>query len=256
MTVEDRKADEEKGRNKIAATDPASLVGPALRPLAERVLDLPPAARSMILHGLVRTAVYQDLGYAERYLSLVTQIRCRRPGSAGTGAADHRSCAPHRPVDVLPGHHPGRHAEDPAGTDGTHPQGGSGRGPPAGAGSRVSPSADRRDHRHHALATGRRTGSFEVVPTARGRADPQGHDPQHEFRHRIHDAEHDGALASAAPALAPFRPGAGGDRGMDRTSPRHGCDATPTSPARSSNVNESSRATAPPTNTATTASRS
>jgi indolepyruvate ferredoxin oxidoreductase beta subunit len=83
VTVEDRKADEEKGRNKIAATDPASLVGPALRPLAERVLDLPPAARSMILHGLVRTAVYQNLGYAERYLSLVTKFAAADPDPHG-----------------------------------------------------------------------------------------------------------------------------------------------------------------------------
>jgi indolepyruvate ferredoxin oxidoreductase, beta subunit len=83
VTVEDRKADEEKGRNKIAATDPASLVGPALRPLAERVLDLPPAARSMILHGLVRTAVYQNLGYAERYLSLVTKFADADPDPQG-----------------------------------------------------------------------------------------------------------------------------------------------------------------------------
>jgi indolepyruvate ferredoxin oxidoreductase, beta subunit len=84
VTVEDRKADEEKGRNKIAATDPASLVGPALRPLAERVLDLPPAARSMILHGLVRTAVYQNLGYAERYLSLVTKFADAEPDPQGS----------------------------------------------------------------------------------------------------------------------------------------------------------------------------
>jgi indolepyruvate ferredoxin oxidoreductase, beta subunit len=83
VTVEDRKADEEKRRNKIAATDPASLVGPALRPLAARVLHLPPAARSMILHGLVRTAVYQNLAYAERYLSLVTKFADADPDPQG-----------------------------------------------------------------------------------------------------------------------------------------------------------------------------
>ncbi len=67
-TTEQRKADEEAERNRIAATDPAALVGPGLRDLAEQVRDLPAQARSMILHGLVRTAVYQDRAYAERYL--------------------------------------------------------------------------------------------------------------------------------------------------------------------------------------------
>lgn len=72
VTPEERKEKEEARRTTVAATVPATLVGPALRPLADRVLELPPAARSMILHGLVRTAVYQNLEYAERYLSRVT----------------------------------------------------------------------------------------------------------------------------------------------------------------------------------------
>ena len=45
------------------------MVGPALRDLAEQVRDLPAASRSMTLHGLVRTAVFQDKGYAARYLA-------------------------------------------------------------------------------------------------------------------------------------------------------------------------------------------
>jgi indolepyruvate ferredoxin oxidoreductase beta subunit len=83
VTVEDRKADEEARRTKVAATDPAALVGPALRPLASRVLDLPAAARSMILHGLVRTAVYQNLAYAEQYLARVTRFAHIDPDREG-----------------------------------------------------------------------------------------------------------------------------------------------------------------------------
>jgi indolepyruvate ferredoxin oxidoreductase beta subunit len=79
------KATEESRRNEIAATDPASLVGPELRSLAERTRDMPPAARSMILHGLVRTGVYQDLAYAERYLSRVARFAELEPD--GEGAA-------------------------------------------------------------------------------------------------------------------------------------------------------------------------
>ncbi|WP_081315342.1 indolepyruvate oxidoreductase subunit beta family protein [Rhodococcus opacus] len=83
VTPEDRKAEDEARRTTIAATDPSALVGSALKPLAARVLDLPPAARSMILHGLVRTAVYQNLDYAERYLSRVTRFAEVDPDTTG-----------------------------------------------------------------------------------------------------------------------------------------------------------------------------
>lgn len=83
VSVEEQKEKEEAQRNTIAADDPAALVGPALRSLAERTLDLPPAARSMILHGLVRTAVYQDQAYAEHYLSRVTQFAKIEPDKTG-----------------------------------------------------------------------------------------------------------------------------------------------------------------------------
>ncbi|TSD94231.1 indolepyruvate oxidoreductase subunit beta family protein [Skermania sp. ID1734] len=74
VSAEERKAAEEKRRNEIALTEPAALVGPKLQPLATRVLDLPAPARSMILHGLVRTGVYQSFGYAERYLERVARF--------------------------------------------------------------------------------------------------------------------------------------------------------------------------------------
>lgn len=82
-STEERKADEEAERTRIAATDPASLVGPDLHEMAERVRDLPPGARSMILYGLVRTAVYQDRPYAERYLERVVRFATVDPNSEG-----------------------------------------------------------------------------------------------------------------------------------------------------------------------------
>ncbi|HEU4974960.1 MAG TPA: indolepyruvate oxidoreductase subunit beta family protein [Baekduia sp.] len=73
----------EAERNAIAAEDPAALVGPDLRPLADRVRGLPAASRSMVLDGLVRTAVYQDLAYAERYLERVARVAAADPDAAG-----------------------------------------------------------------------------------------------------------------------------------------------------------------------------
>jgi indolepyruvate ferredoxin oxidoreductase beta subunit len=74
--------DGERARIAIAAEDPGALVGPQLQALAGRVRDIPLAARSMILHGLVRTAVYQDLAYAERYLERVKRLADLDPDAA------------------------------------------------------------------------------------------------------------------------------------------------------------------------------
>ncbi|HEY1776390.1 MAG TPA: indolepyruvate oxidoreductase subunit beta family protein [Solirubrobacteraceae bacterium] len=75
--------DSEHARIATAAEDPGALVGPDLRALAERVREMAPAARSMILHGLVRTAVYQDRAYAERYLDRVRRFADLDPDAAG-----------------------------------------------------------------------------------------------------------------------------------------------------------------------------
>ncbi|MFJ9371009.1 indolepyruvate oxidoreductase subunit beta family protein [Nocardia sp. NPDC101769] len=83
LSAEEKKQREEKRRNDIAATDPGSLVGPKLRPLAEDVKALPAAARSMILHGLVRTAVYQNLDYARLYLDRVGKFAVADPEADG-----------------------------------------------------------------------------------------------------------------------------------------------------------------------------
>ncbi|MEU7632176.1 indolepyruvate oxidoreductase subunit beta family protein [Nocardia sp. NPDC049220] len=83
LSAQERKAREEKRRNEIAATDPGALVGRKLRPLAADVADLPAAARSMILHGLVRTAVYQNPAYARRYLERVGKFAAVDPDTDG-----------------------------------------------------------------------------------------------------------------------------------------------------------------------------
>lgn len=83
VSAQERKEREEADRNAIAATDPASLVGPDLKPLARTVTDLPAAARSTVLHGLVRTGLYQDLEYARRYLDRVRTVAAFDPDRSG-----------------------------------------------------------------------------------------------------------------------------------------------------------------------------
>jgi indolepyruvate ferredoxin oxidoreductase beta subunit len=72
--TEEHKTRQERERNEIAGRDPGSLVGPALRDLASQVSAFPAGSRSMTLHGLVRTAVFQDKAYAERYLARVKRF--------------------------------------------------------------------------------------------------------------------------------------------------------------------------------------
>ncbi|MBF6372533.1 indolepyruvate oxidoreductase subunit beta family protein [Nocardia farcinica] len=83
LSAEEKKEREDRRRNEIAATDPGALVGPKLRTLAAEVADLPAAARSMILHGLVRTAVYQNKTYARRYLERVARFAAVDPDAEG-----------------------------------------------------------------------------------------------------------------------------------------------------------------------------
>jgi indolepyruvate ferredoxin oxidoreductase, beta subunit len=71
---EEHKTKQERERNEQAGVDPGSMVGPALRDLAEQVKGLPVGARSMTIHGLIRTAVFQDKAYAARYLERVQRF--------------------------------------------------------------------------------------------------------------------------------------------------------------------------------------
>ncbi|GAB7002621.1 indolepyruvate oxidoreductase subunit beta family protein [Nocardioides sp. AN3] len=65
----------EQTREAVAATEPERLVGPRLKRHAARVAsEFPLAARSMLLHGCVRTAVFQDERYTDRYLSRVARF--------------------------------------------------------------------------------------------------------------------------------------------------------------------------------------
>lgn len=86
--AEEEAAAQEKRREEMAAANPASLVGPKLKHQAARIAaEFPPAARSMLLHGAVRTAVFQNVAYTDRYLDRVARLAAvdaRRP--AGSGA--------------------------------------------------------------------------------------------------------------------------------------------------------------------------
>ncbi|WP_408896854.1 indolepyruvate oxidoreductase subunit beta family protein [Nocardioides sp. R1-1] len=73
--AEEAAAEAERRRSEVAATDPASLVGPRLQPQAARIAEeFPTTARSMLLHGAVRTAVYQSPAYTDRYLDRVARL--------------------------------------------------------------------------------------------------------------------------------------------------------------------------------------
>ncbi|MEU1180144.1 indolepyruvate oxidoreductase subunit beta family protein [Streptomyces sp. NPDC005820] len=85
-TAEDRKQAAERERARIALTDPASLVGPALTAHALRAAELPAAARSTALHGVVRTAVYQSPEYADQYLTRVAAVAALDPDADGDAA--------------------------------------------------------------------------------------------------------------------------------------------------------------------------
>ncbi|MCG5221134.1 indolepyruvate oxidoreductase subunit beta family protein [Streptosporangium sp. KLBMP 9127] len=66
-------AEDERHRT-LAATAPGQLVGPALQAQAARVAEFPDPARSMLLHGCVRTAVYQGVSYTDSYLARVARV--------------------------------------------------------------------------------------------------------------------------------------------------------------------------------------
>jgi len=85
--AEEAAAEEERRRDELARTHPGHLVGPHLQPQAARVASaFPVAARSMLLHGCVRTAVYQDPAYADRYLTRVARLAAVDPDAEGDAA--------------------------------------------------------------------------------------------------------------------------------------------------------------------------
>ena len=85
--AEQAAAEEEQRRDALARTHPGHLVGPHLQPQAARIAaTFPVAARSMLLHGCVRTAVYQDTAYADRYLDRVARLAAVDPDAEGAAA--------------------------------------------------------------------------------------------------------------------------------------------------------------------------
>ncbi|WP_433170502.1 indolepyruvate oxidoreductase subunit beta family protein [Actinoallomurus sp. CA-150999] len=90
-TAEDRKQAAERERTRIASTDPTLLVGPALTAQARRAAELPAAVRSTVLHGVVRTAVYQSPEYADRYLDRVAAVADVDPDRDGDAALTHEA---------------------------------------------------------------------------------------------------------------------------------------------------------------------
>lgn len=71
--VEAAEAAEQRHRE-LSISDPTALVGRELRALAGRVGSYPESARSMVVHGIVRTAVFQSPEYAEEYLGRVDRV--------------------------------------------------------------------------------------------------------------------------------------------------------------------------------------
>lgn len=61
----------EERHRELSLSDPAQLMGPALRVFVPRIATFPSTSRSMLIHGIVKTAVYQDADYAGRYLDRV-----------------------------------------------------------------------------------------------------------------------------------------------------------------------------------------
>jgi indolepyruvate ferredoxin oxidoreductase beta subunit len=67
----------------LAITDPARLVGVRLKTCAARISEFPEPARSMLVHGCVRTGVFQDAKYSERYLERVARVAALDADRAG-----------------------------------------------------------------------------------------------------------------------------------------------------------------------------
>jgi indolepyruvate ferredoxin oxidoreductase beta subunit len=80
-------AAEEDRLSELAVAAPGELVGPGLRAQASRVAGFHRAARLMLLRGCVRTAVFQDTSYTDRYLDRVARLAALEPDEPGTGGA-------------------------------------------------------------------------------------------------------------------------------------------------------------------------
>ena len=73
----------EERHRQLSLISPGELLGPGLQMQAARVAEFPEAARPMLVHGCVRTAVYQDASYTDRYLDRVSRLAQVEPDPAG-----------------------------------------------------------------------------------------------------------------------------------------------------------------------------
>lgn len=65
---------EAKRHSELAVTDPAQLVGASLKSRMSRISEFAEPARSMVVRGCVRTAVYQNPDYTDRFLDRVARV--------------------------------------------------------------------------------------------------------------------------------------------------------------------------------------
>lgn len=65
---------EAKRHRELATSDPRALVGPKIADRMDRVADFAEPARSMVVHGCVRTALYQDPKYTDRFLDRTARV--------------------------------------------------------------------------------------------------------------------------------------------------------------------------------------
>ena len=65
---------EAKRHHDLAISDPRQLVGPMIADRMDRVADFPEAARSMVVHGCVRTALYQNPAYTDLFLDRAARV--------------------------------------------------------------------------------------------------------------------------------------------------------------------------------------
>lgn len=65
---------EAKRHRELATSNPRALVGPKIADRMDRVAAFAEPARSMVVHGCVRTALYQDPKYTDRFLDRAARV--------------------------------------------------------------------------------------------------------------------------------------------------------------------------------------
>lgn len=83
----------EREHAELASSNPRALVGPRLADRMDRIADFAAPARSMVVHGCVRTALYQNAAYVDRYLDRVARVSpfdaATRTGTSASSEGTH-----------------------------------------------------------------------------------------------------------------------------------------------------------------------